>query len=117
MVHLRIVAPADRAELALELLDRSPSVTNIIHLRGAARRPEGDVILCDIAREDTSVILSDLRELDIPTEGSIAIEMVDTAISEAAKVAEKAAVGSASDAVVWEETLRRYPTPPHSTTT
>jgi uncharacterized hydrophobic protein (TIGR00271 family) len=107
MVHLRIVAPADRAEMALELLDRSPSVTNIIHLPGAARRPEGDVILCDVAREDTSVILSDLRELDIPTEGSIAIEMVDTEISEAAKLAQKAAAGAASDAVVWEEVESR----------
>jgi uncharacterized hydrophobic protein (TIGR00271 family) len=107
MLHLRIVAPADRAEMALELLDRSPSVTNIIHLPGAARRPKGDVILCDVAREDTSVILSDLRELDIPTEGSIAIEIVDTAISEGAKVAEKAAVGAPSDAVVWEEVESR----------
>ena len=107
MVHLRIVAPADRAEMALELLDRSPSVTNIIHLPGAARRPEGDVILCDVAREDTSVILSDLRELDIPTVGSIAIEMVDTEISDAAKLAQEAAVGAASDAVVWEEVESR----------
>ena len=93
--------------MALELLDRSLSVTNIIHLPGAARRPQGDVILCDVAREDTSVILSDLRELDIPTVGSIAIEMVDTEISRAAKLAQDAAVGAESDAVVWEEVESR----------
>ena len=35
----------------------------MIHLAGAARRPEGDVILADIAREDASVVLADLKEL------------------------------------------------------
>jgi uncharacterized hydrophobic protein (TIGR00271 family) len=103
MLHLRIVAPRVRAEMALELLNRTPSVSNIIRLPGVGVRPEGDVILCDVAREDASVILSDLRELDIPAAGSIAIEEVDTSISEAAKRAEEAATGMASDAVVWEE--------------
>jgi uncharacterized hydrophobic protein (TIGR00271 family) len=107
MIHLRIVAPVDRAEMALELLNRTPSVTNIIHLPRAGQKPEGDVILCDAAREDVSIIVSDLRELDIPTEGSIAMEVVDTEISEAAQRAEEAAVGLASDAVVWEEVEAR----------
>src|SRR5919108_6120571 len=97
MIHLRIVAPVDRAEMALELLHRTPSVINIIHLPRAGQKPEGDVILCDIAREDASVILSDLRELDIPTEGSIAIEVVDTEISKAAQQAVEAASGVAAD--------------------
>jgi uncharacterized hydrophobic protein (TIGR00271 family) len=107
VLHLRIVAPADRAEPALELLMRAPSVCNVIHLPRAAQRPEGDVILCDVAREDASVILSDLRELDIPIEGSIALEEVDTEISEAARRAEEAATGFAADAVVWEEVEAR----------
>lgn len=107
MLHLRILAPADRAERALELLDGTPSVCNIVVLPGAAHRPQGDVILCDVAREDVSVIISDLRELDIPTEGSIAIEDVDTEISDAAQAAEGAAHGSAADGVVWEEVEAR----------
>jgi uncharacterized hydrophobic protein (TIGR00271 family) len=107
MIHLRIVAPVDRAEMALELLNRTPSVTNVIYLPRAGQRPEGDVILCDVAREDASVILSDLRELDIPTEGSIAMEVVDTEISAAAERAEEAASGIASDSVVWEEVEAR----------
>ena len=61
MVHLRIVAPPDYAEHALDLLQASPSVVNLIHLAGAAHKPEGDVILCDVAREDASVIVSDLK--------------------------------------------------------
>lgn len=103
MLHLRIVAPSETAQSTLELLCGSPSVCNVIHLPGAARRPDGDVVLCDVAREDASVILSDLRELDIPSRGSIAIEEVDTQISDAADRAEQAAEGAPADAVVWEE--------------
>jgi hypothetical protein len=42
MIHLRIVAPVDRAEMALELLNHTPSVTNVIYLPRAGQRPEGD---------------------------------------------------------------------------
>jgi uncharacterized hydrophobic protein (TIGR00271 family) len=79
----------------------------VVHLHAASKKPEGDVILCDVAREDASVILSDLKELDIPRLGSIAIEHIDTAISDAAVAAEKAAPGLPSDAVVWEEVEAR----------
>jgi uncharacterized hydrophobic protein (TIGR00271 family) len=107
MIHLRIVAPEDVADKALELLLGAPSVLNVVHLHGAARKPDGDVILCDVAREDASVIISDLKELDIHRCGSIAVEHIDTSISEAAVAAEKAAPGLPSDAVVWEEVEAR----------
>ena len=45
MIHLRIVAPEDVAHQALEVLEASPAVLNIVHLHGAALKPEGDVIL------------------------------------------------------------------------
>ena len=103
MVHLRIVAPSDTSEQALELLCAHGSVSNVIFLKDAARRPNGDVILCDVAREDASVILGDLRELDIPRVGSISLEYVDTQISDAAERAERSAPGAPSDAVIWEQ--------------
>ncbi len=107
MIHLRIVAPEDVAHHALELLCASPAVINVVHLHGASHKPKGDVLLCDITREEASVIISDLKELDIPKVGSIAVEHVDTAISDAAVAAEKAAHGLPSDAVVWEEVQQR----------
>ena len=107
MVHLRIVVPSYQAEHALDLLENTPSVCNLIYLERAAQRPEGDVILCDVAREDASVIVSDLRELDVDREGSIAMEDIDSQISAAAVEAERAAVGLPSDAVVWEEVESR----------
>jgi uncharacterized hydrophobic protein (TIGR00271 family) len=103
VVHLRIVAPRDKSEKALELLNAYGSVSNVIYLEGAAKKPDGDVILCDVAREDASVILGDLRELEIPQCGSIAMEFIDSQISDAAERAEKFAPGAPSDAVVWEQ--------------
>jgi uncharacterized hydrophobic protein (TIGR00271 family) len=107
VIHLRIVAPEDVAHQALELLCASPAVINVAHLHGASLKPEGDVLLCDITREEASLIISDLKELDIPAVGSITVEHVDTAISDAAVAAEKAAPGLPSDAVVWEEVQQR----------
>ena len=107
MVHLRIVAPAEIAGQALELLKGSGSVCNVILFEGAALKPEGDVILCDVAREDASVIVEDLMELDIPAQGSIALEYIDTQLSDAADRAEKHAPGLPSDAVIWEDVEHR----------
>jgi uncharacterized hydrophobic protein (TIGR00271 family) len=107
MVHLRIVAAREMAGSVLELLERFASVINIIHLAGAARRPPGDVIMCDVAREDASLVLEKLRRLGVPRDGSIAVEAVDTALSDAADAAEKVAEGAPSDAVIWEEVAER----------
>jgi uncharacterized hydrophobic protein (TIGR00271 family) len=107
LVHLRIVVPSYQSEHALELLEHIPSISNLVFLERAARKPEGDVILCDVAREDASVVIGDLRELDIDVEGSISIEEIDSQISAAALRAEKAAPGAPSDAVVWEEVESR----------
>jgi hypothetical protein len=107
MIHLRIVAPTDVVLQALELLLGAPSVLNVVHLHAASQKPDGGVILCDVAREDASVIISDLKELDIHIRGSIAVEHIDTSITAAAVAAEKAAPGLPSDAVVWEEVESR----------
>jgi len=107
MVHLRIVVPVARCREVLDLLEAAPSTTNLVFLAGAARQPKGDVVLCDIAREEASVIIDDLKELGIGRDGSIALEQIDSQISRAADRAEQAARGTPSDAVVWEEVEAR----------
>jgi uncharacterized hydrophobic protein (TIGR00271 family) len=107
MVHLRIVVPPDRSKQVVGLLETTPSACNLIFLAGAARQPPGDVLLCDVAREDASVLIEDLKELEIPRDGSIALEQIDSQLSEAAEAAERAARGAPSDAVVWEEVESR----------
>jgi uncharacterized hydrophobic protein (TIGR00271 family) len=107
MVHLRIVVPAGSTRKVLDLLDASPSVCNLVSLTGVARRPPGDLVLCDVAREEASVVIEDLKELGIARDGSISLEQIDSQISDAAERAERAAPGAPGDAVVWEEVESR----------
>jgi uncharacterized hydrophobic protein (TIGR00271 family) len=107
MIHLRLVVPRDLSDDVHNLLCESDAVSSVIHLEGAGVKPDGDVILCDIAREDASVLIGDLKELGLHERGTIAVEEVDSAISKAAIEAEKAAAGLPSDAVVWEEVEAR----------
>ena len=107
MVHLRIVVPRPKSERVVGLLEASPSVSSLARIEGASRKPPGDLILCDVAREDASVVIDDLRELGVPVDGSISIEEIDSQLSTAAERAERAAPGSPGDAVVWEEVEAR----------
>jgi uncharacterized hydrophobic protein (TIGR00271 family) len=107
MIHLRLVVPKNLADDVQSLMCASDAVSSVIYLEGAAAKPEGDVILCDVAREDASVIIGDLKEMRLHERGTISVEEVDSALSLAAREAEKAASGLPSDAVVWEEVEAR----------
>jgi uncharacterized hydrophobic protein (TIGR00271 family) len=106
VLHLRIVAPPDRARRAHALLCATPSAIDVIHVPGVSQRPDGDLVMCDVAREDASVIVADLKELEVHRVGSISLSPVDT-ISDLAVEAERYAPGAPSDAVVWEELEQR----------
>jgi uncharacterized hydrophobic protein (TIGR00271 family) len=107
VVHLRLVVPPGLVRRVRDLLTVWPVVVNVVHLEGASLKPRGDVILCDVAREDASVVIAELRALGLGEQGSIAIEEIQTSISVAAVLAEQAAKGSPADAVVWEEVEAR----------
>lgn len=103
MLHLRVITPTDRTQEAVDLLRASPAATHVIVLPGAAREPEGDVVLCDVAREGASDVLQALRDLGLEHTGSIAVEDVDVSLSVSARRAADAAPGLGADAVVWDE--------------
>jgi uncharacterized hydrophobic protein (TIGR00271 family) len=107
VVHLRIVAPHEESLEALRVLEGTDSVINVAHLEGASRKPEGDVVLADVAREDASVVIADLRHLGIAECGSISIDPISTQLSQASVEAERQAAGSPADAVIWEEVVDR----------
>jgi uncharacterized hydrophobic protein (TIGR00271 family) len=109
MVHLRIVVPSYQSQHALDLLDGSASVVNLVRLEHVAQRPEGDLILADVARDEVSLIVADLRELDVDLEGSIAISEIDSQVSASAERAERASRKhrDLGDPVVWEEVTAR----------
>ena len=102
-----MVSPSQKAQRVLDLFTADEAVTNIVHLPGAAKQPEGDVILCDVAREDASIVLGDLKEMGIDRDGSIAMEAVDVEISDVGDKAEHAAEGMPGDAVIWEQVASR----------
>ncbi|UGS36293.1 DUF389 domain-containing protein [Capillimicrobium parvum] len=107
MIHLRIVSPPNRTKEVLDLLGGDDAVCNVITLPGRAIKPTGDMILADVAREDASIVVSDLRHLGIEEHGSIAIEHIDTALGSNAAAAISSARGEEADAVVWEEVQTR----------
>ena len=107
MLHLRIVSPQPRTAAVLDVLRRDAAVTNVVLLRDAAIEPAGDVVMCDVAREQASALVSDLEALALPDVGSIAMEHVDIALSRVAHAARLAAPGHGADAVVWEEVESR----------
>jgi uncharacterized hydrophobic protein (TIGR00271 family) len=107
MLHLRLIVPNDVVPSVLAMLRDAPEVTNLWHVPGAAVEPAGDLMSCDVAKEEGSRILQRLRGLGLDRRGSIAVEAVDVSISDVARDAERAAPGSPADAVVWEEVESR----------
>src|SRR3954451_13273535 len=106
MVHLRIVVPPDRAARVHALLCATGSAIDVMRFENASTRPDGDLIMCDVAPEDASVIISELRDLGLHKDGSISLSATDT-ISDFADAATAQAPGSPADAVVWEQLDQR----------
>lgn len=100
MIQLRLIVPSDLTESVLAFLHGAPEVTNLWHAPGAAAKPAGDLISCDVAREEGSSVVQRLRGMGIDERGSIAVEAVDASVSAVAIAAEQAAPGLPADAVV-----------------
>ncbi|MEV0800861.1 DUF389 domain-containing protein [Kribbella sp. NPDC050281] len=101
-MHLRLIVPPDRTGRVLDALVDDPRVTSVVRLPGAAQRPAGDVLECDVTREATSDILAYLKAEGLYDEGSVAVADVDAAPSRNARETEKAAPGAPDDAVIWD---------------
>jgi uncharacterized hydrophobic protein (TIGR00271 family) len=98
MLHLRLIVPPERIGLVKGSLLERADVANVMHFPGAALQPAGDVILCDVSREATDDLLATLHALGVDAGGSIAVETMETLISQHPDVdcAENA------ESVVWE---------------
>ena len=107
MLHLRLIVPVDSTDRARSLLADHQGVTNVVVLPGAGVRPEGDVMLADVARESANHVLDQLAGLGLTRRGSITVQGVDLALSTDADRAEAQAPGKGSDAVVWAEMAAR----------
>jgi uncharacterized hydrophobic protein (TIGR00271 family) len=89
------------------LLVDSKSVANVVVVHGAAVDPVGDMIHCDVAPEDASYIVGDLRRMGLEDLGAIDIDEIDSSISVASRAAEDSATGNSADSVIWENVAAR----------
>lgn len=101
-MHLRLIVPSDRSPRVLDTLVADDRVTSVVLLAGAAQRPAGDVIECDVTREATSDVLAWLKKQGLYDEGSVAVTAVGATPSRNARATEKAAPGAPDDAVIWD---------------
>jgi uncharacterized hydrophobic protein (TIGR00271 family) len=102
VLHLRLIVPSDLTDAVVAQLTSAPGVVHIVRNAGAASRPDGDVVLCDVAREAANDVIEGLQDLGLHHRGAIVIEAVEGAVSDAAAAAEAQAPGHGGDALVWE---------------
>jgi uncharacterized hydrophobic protein (TIGR00271 family) len=102
LVHVRLTVPADLTPQVRELLLGHECATNVTLVRGASLEPEGDLVECDVAREQASQILGDLLELGVGERGGVLLTTPSGSPFKAATRLEAAAPGHPDDAVIWE---------------
>jgi len=102
LVHARLTVPADLTPRVRGLLQDHPCVTNLTLIEGASLAPEGDLVECDVAREEAGSLLDELIELGLGKRGGIVLTTPSGTPFEAAKRLEAAAPGHPQDAVIWE---------------
>ena len=104
MLHVRVVSPAEVTGRLTGLLSAEPGVSNVVILRAAATRPDGDAVQFDLARASANAVLERLRELGLDRRSSVIIETVDAALAD--RPAQAQARGQAAyhgeQAPVWE---------------
>lgn len=102
VLHLRMRVPSDLSDEVVGLLDEDPTVVNVAVLPHAYRKPDGCMVMADVARESAQTLLSQLHKLGVARSGAIAIDDDETVLSDAATQAERAAPGRPEDGVVWD---------------
>ncbi len=102
MLHLRLRVPSHLIEDVTTTLCDDPTVTNVLVISDAYVKPDGSLVMADVARENAQPILAVLRHLGLISSGAIALSETETVMSDAARQAEKAAPGTPIDAVVWD---------------
>jgi uncharacterized hydrophobic protein (TIGR00271 family) len=107
VLHLRLRVPEDLTDDILRSLDDDPTVTNIAVIPQGFRKPEGTLVLADVARENATTVIKQLRDQNLQHRGSISIDEVDTILSDEAARAEHVAPGAPDDGVVWVSVEQR----------
>jgi uncharacterized hydrophobic protein (TIGR00271 family) len=101
MLRVRVVSPASLTGPLVERLTAANGVQNLVVLREAVRRPQGDAVHFDLSDGAANPVFRELRELGLAQRGSISVERVDATLTAAAPGA-KTGVLRHETAPVWE---------------
>jgi uncharacterized hydrophobic protein (TIGR00271 family) len=107
MIHLQLRVPPAAVDEVVSFLMGNDSVTNVAVVPEAYRKPEGTLVICDVAREAANTVVSTLRDLRLHHEGSIMLTEPETVLSDSARQVEEAAPGRPDDGLVWDAVENR----------
>jgi uncharacterized hydrophobic protein (TIGR00271 family) len=80
MLHVRVVSPAGSTDHLVGFLSLAAGVRNLVVVRGAARRPDGDAVEFDLVTRFANPVIREVRA-QLRRSGSVVIENVDGAAS------------------------------------
>ena len=80
MLHVRVVSPPGSTDHLVERLSVDRGVRNLVVMRGAARRPDGDAVQFDLLTRFANPVLEEVRA-QLGDRGSVVIENIDAAAS------------------------------------
>ena len=103
MVHVRAVSPPGLTDRIDQALTAHPCVFDLCVVRGAARRPDGDRIECDVLTGAVNEVLGSLRGTGLEEHGSITVELIELAACRIAADAETAQLGKLASAPWWAD--------------
>lgn len=102
LLHLRLTVPDDLTARVSDLLIRHDCTTNVTVQPGVVSKPEGDLVECDVAREEAGALLRMLEDLELDHRGGILIETPTGTPFREARRLERLAPGHPDDAVIWD---------------
>jgi uncharacterized hydrophobic protein (TIGR00271 family) len=80
MLHVRVVSPPASTDHLVDRLSVDPGIRNLVVVRGAARRPEGDSVQFDLLTRFANPVIEEVRA-QLRDRGSVVIENVEAAAS------------------------------------
>lgn len=102
MLHVRVVSPSQLTERLVDGLAADPGVMNLVVLRAAAARPDGDAVQFDVLTGSANPVLRQLRDLGLDRDHPVAVETVDAAITDTAPRAPREGLYHGERAPVWD---------------
>jgi uncharacterized hydrophobic protein (TIGR00271 family) len=102
MLHVRVVSPSELTERLVNMLASDPGVVNVVVLRSAAARPDGDAVQFDVSTGSANAVLRRLREFRLDRDAPVVVDAVEAAIADARHQSWKERRFHGERAPVWE---------------